>query len=111
MNTRTYSGTLFLMQSFWNHLARQWGPRRFMQSWEFQSYLIWGTLSIVIFPVLQWWFRDDNLMTEVAPQMAFAAELFIVFLLGLRSDRKLKSLLPAARKGNKARETVLRLKY
>ncbi|CAG8497725.1 1814_t:CDS:2 [Acaulospora morrowiae] len=114
INFALQTTTLLLLQLFWNHLANHWG-RSFMVSLEFKVYVVWGFLSMTSFPLARWLTKDVFPYTEVIPQMLFSAELIIIFLIGLRNQRKLFLLLQSIQyqeqQETTGQETILQINY
>ncbi|RHZ47775.1 hypothetical protein Glove_567g30 [Diversispora epigaea] len=110
INFSFQTGTLFLIQLFWGHLANQWDGKPFMVSLEFKIYIAWGLLSVILFPLSRGLSKEPY--SEVVPQMLFSFELIIIFLLGLRNSRKFLSLLKIfQRQEFLNKETILRIRY
>ncbi|CAG8481427.1 6829_t:CDS:2 [Paraglomus occultum] len=86
-------GLLFLLQSFWNYLAANVAKTSFMGSFEFKSYIIFSVFSAAVFPILRFTFRHNDLNSDVFPQLAYGVFLFIIALLGIRSNQRFTMLL------------------
>ncbi|KAG2218526.1 hypothetical protein INT45_000952 [Circinella minor] len=87
------TGVFFLLQCFWNYLCNRVAKRSFMSSWEFKFYIIWALGSAAMFPVLQWRWSEDELLSEVVPQLAYALQVLLTAALGVRSHFRFKRLL------------------
>ncbi|KAI9484325.1 hypothetical protein BDB00DRAFT_775122 [Zychaea mexicana] len=87
------TGVFFLLQCFWNYLCNRVAKRSFMGSWEFKFYILWALGSAAMFPVLQWRWSDDELLSEVVPQLAYALQVLITASLGVRSHFRFRRLL------------------
>ncbi|KAI8150205.1 hypothetical protein BJV82DRAFT_586246 [Fennellomyces sp. T-0311] len=87
------TGVFFLLQCFWNYLCNRVAKRSFMSSWEFKFYIIWALGSVAMFPVLQWRYSGDELLSEIVPQLAYACEVLITAGLGIRSHFRFARLL------------------
>ena len=87
------TGTLVLMQAFWSHLGCQMGSKSFMRSWEFKFYIGWAFVSMVTLPLARGLTANDIVLVETVPQLIFSIQLFVIFLLGIRNDKKLNNLL------------------
>ncbi|CAG8460139.1 7922_t:CDS:2 [Paraglomus brasilianum] len=86
-------GLLFLLQSFWNYLANNVAKASFMGSFEFKSYIIFSVFSAAVFPTLKFTFRHNELNSDIAPQLAYGVFMFIIALLGVRSNKRFATLL------------------
>ncbi|KAI7877152.1 hypothetical protein K492DRAFT_111938, partial [Lichtheimia hyalospora FSU 10163] len=89
------TGTLLLLQCFWNYLANSVAKASFMSSKEFMFYIVWTVLSIIIFPVLQYNF----------------SQLLIVAILGVVSHVRFHKLLKNSRESNNARSITHKIRY
>ncbi|ORY98567.1 hypothetical protein BCR43DRAFT_487753 [Syncephalastrum racemosum] len=90
------TGVFFLLQCFWNYLSNTVVKKSFMGSWEFKFYIIWALGSAAMFPVLQWRYSNDELLSEVVPQLAYSIEVLITAALGIRSHFRFSRLIRAA---------------
>ncbi|KAL9540408.1 hypothetical protein MBANPS3_009694 [Mucor bainieri] len=97
VNLSMQTGVFFLMQCFWNYLSNAVAKKSFMSSWEFKFYIFWALGSVAVFPILQWYFRNDEGLRETAPQLAYSIEILITSLLGIRSDRRFRRILNISR--------------
>ncbi|PKK74154.1 hypothetical protein RhiirC2_641048, partial [Rhizophagus irregularis] len=103
---------LFLLQSFWNYLAKSLAKSSFMGSFEFKSYIIYAIFSIFIFPLLQHFFRSNPLYTEIMPQLAYSIFMLLIALFGLRSHKRFTNLLAVTRKSSASQiNIILKLEY
>ncbi|KAG2202988.1 hypothetical protein INT47_013204 [Mucor saturninus] len=93
VNLSMQVSVFFLLQCFWNYLSNSVAKKSFMSSREFKFYIFWALGSVAIFPVLQWYFREDPGLRETVPQLAFAVEMIITSALGIRSDLRFKRIL------------------
>ncbi|KAI9313639.1 hypothetical protein BX666DRAFT_1864250, partial [Dichotomocladium elegans] len=108
------TGTLLLLQCFWNFLANSVAKTSFMGSREFLFYIIWSCVSMVMFPVLQYNFSRpvyDPTYKEIMPELMFGIELFFVALLGLVSHVRFKKLLNFSKTSNHARSIGHKIQY
>ncbi|KAI9270501.1 hypothetical protein BDA99DRAFT_501954 [Phascolomyces articulosus] len=87
------TGVFFLLQCFWNYLCNRVAKRSFMGSWEFKFYIVWALGSAAMFPVLQWRYSDDELLSEIVPQLAYGLQVLLTACLGVRSHFRFKRLL------------------
>ncbi|CAJ0828876.1 4880_t:CDS:10, partial [Entrophospora sp. SA101] len=60
---------------------------------EFKSYIVYSIFSISIFPILQYVFRESNLLTEVVPQLTYSIFMILICILGIRSHWRFTKLL------------------
>ncbi|KAK4515897.1 uncharacterized protein ATC70_010855 [Mucor velutinosus] len=97
VNLSMQTGVFFLLQCFWNYLSNTVAKKSFMSSWEFKFYIFWALGSVAVFPILQWYYRNDESLRETAPQLAYSIEVLITSLLGIRSDRRFRRILNISR--------------
>ncbi|CAM0139598.1 hypothetical protein VKS41_004582 [Umbelopsis sp. WA50703] len=108
------TGTLLLLQCFWNYLSASVAKASFMSSFEFRFYLVWCVLSVVMFPLLQWEFSQskyDENWKEIIPELAYGCELFIVSILGVYASFRFNRLIKQTRNSINAKEILARLTY
>ncbi|KAF7723672.1 hypothetical protein EC973_001763 [Apophysomyces ossiformis] len=68
-------------------------------------------VSMAIFPILQWSYRNNLVLREVAPQLAYALQVLIVATLGLRSHIRFTRLLRTLPVYKHAKNLVTKLAY
>ncbi|KAI8970963.1 hypothetical protein BDB01DRAFT_731219 [Pilobolus umbonatus] len=95
-------GVFFLMQTFWNYLSNRVAKRSFMGSFEFKFYIVMACCSIVIFPTLQYVYRNDVNKREAIPQLAFGTEALFVSLLGIRSHIRFSRIIGISQRNGHA---------
>ncbi|KAI9260578.1 hypothetical protein BDA99DRAFT_605614 [Phascolomyces articulosus] len=108
------TGTLLLLQCFWNYLANSVAKTSFMSSKEFLFYIGWTVMSVIMFPIIQYIFsRDiyDPTYKEVMPELVYGCELFIVSVLGVISHYRFCKLLKNSRDSNNARSITQKIRY
>ncbi|KAI8146912.1 hypothetical protein BJV82DRAFT_596990 [Fennellomyces sp. T-0311] len=108
------TGTLLLLQCFWNYLANSVAKASFMSSKEFLFYIGWTIVSMISFPVLQYNFsRDvyDPTYKEIMPELVYGCELLIVAILGVISHFRFRKLLNNSRDSNNARSITHKIRY
>ncbi|KAI8391546.1 uncharacterized protein BYT42DRAFT_557249 [Radiomyces spectabilis] len=108
------TGTLLLLQCFWNYLANSVAKASFMSSKEFLFYIAWTFISFITFPVLQYNFsRDiyDPTWKEIMPELAYGIELFFVACLGVVSHFRFQKLLSNSRESSNARSITHKIRY
>ncbi|CEP18351.1 hypothetical protein [Parasitella parasitica] len=108
------TGTLVLLQCFWNFLANSVAKRDFMSSKEFMFYIGWTFVSFIIFPILQYNFSRDvyePTFKEIIPQMVYGIELFTVGCLGVVSHFRFKKLLRNAPDNANGRAIIQKVQY
>ncbi|KAI8081317.1 uncharacterized protein BX664DRAFT_285247 [Halteromyces radiatus] len=108
------TGTLLLLQCFWNYLANSVAKASFMSSREFLFYIIWTFVSIIIFPVLQYNFSReiyDPTYKEIMPELVYGFEIFFVACLGVVSHFRFRKLLNNSRDSNNARSITHKIRY
>nr|CAG8481380.1 7482_t:CDS:10 [Entrophospora candida] len=98
---------LFLLQSFWNYLANNLAKTTFMGSFEFKSYIVYSIFSISIFPILQYVFRESDLLTEVVPQLTYSIFMILICILGIRSHWRFSKLLRVTKNSSTARTSIV----
>ncbi|KAF9916656.1 hypothetical protein BX616_003185 [Lobosporangium transversale] len=67
-----------------------------MSSFEFRLNIICSLIVLVVFPTIQFVFRNNHAYREAAPQMAFSIVLLAIAFLGFRTHFRFKSLLKNA---------------
>ncbi|KAI8982421.1 hypothetical protein BDF20DRAFT_835043 [Mycotypha africana] len=108
------TGTLVLLQCFWNYLANSVAEVSFMSSKEFMFYIFWTCSSFVLFPLLQYNFSREiyePTYKEIIPEMVYGIELFIVGLLGVISHFRFKKLLSNSRDTDNGRSIAHKIRY
>ncbi|KAI8069038.1 uncharacterized protein B0P05DRAFT_551300 [Gilbertella persicaria] len=108
------TGTLVLLQCFWNYLANSVAKKSFMSSKEFMFYIGWTFASFVIFPLLQYNFSREiyePTYKEIIPEMVYGIELFIVACLGVVSHFRFKKLLSSSRNTANGRSISQKIRY
>ncbi|CAO3597368.1 unnamed protein product [Absidia cylindrospora] len=107
------TGTLLLLQCFWNYLANS-VRANFMSSKEFKLYIIWTFMTIIIFPVLQFNFSRsvyDYTYKEVIPELVYGCGLFIIAILGIRSHYRFNNLLQTTKNSINSRFVSNKIMY
>ncbi|KAI7898801.1 uncharacterized protein BX663DRAFT_555522 [Cokeromyces recurvatus] len=108
------TGTLVLLQCFWNYLANSVAKASFMSSKEFMFYICWTFSSFIIFPLLQYNFSREiyePTYKEIIPEMVYGIELFIVACLGVVSHFRFKKLLSSSRDTVNGRSITQKIRY
>ncbi|KAI9313504.1 hypothetical protein BX666DRAFT_1977149 [Dichotomocladium elegans] len=108
------TGSLLLLQCFWNYLADSVANRKFMSSKEFKLYIVWTVMSMIIFPVLQFICTNDQenpTSKEVLPQLVYGIVLLFISVLGYISHRRFKKLITNTHESNNARSITHRIQY
>lgn len=111
VNLSMQTGVFFLLQCFWNYLSNSVAKKSFMSSMEFKFYIFWALGSVAVFPILQWYFREDEYLRETAPQMAYSIEVLFTVVLGIRSNRRFSRILKIASNMKHGRQIVDKLAY
>ncbi|KAI8343828.1 hypothetical protein BD560DRAFT_377416 [Blakeslea trispora] len=104
-------GVFFLLQSFWNYLANAFAKKNFMSSFEFRFYIAWAIVSMSMYPILQWNYRDDLNRREAIPQLAYGIEAMIASLLGIRTHIRFQRIISLTKKNKSNNKAVERLRY
>ncbi|KAF9194625.1 hypothetical protein BGZ50_005988 [Haplosporangium sp. Z 11] len=86
----------FLLQSFYHYISKSVTKSSFMSSFEFRLNIVFSLAVLVVFPLVQFMFRNSHEIREAAPQMAFSVVLLIITSLGVRTHYRFKSLLKVA---------------
>ncbi|CAG8489983.1 11203_t:CDS:2 [Paraglomus brasilianum] len=107
------TGSLYLVQAFWSHLASQWGNAPFVGSLELKIYFVWVVLSAVILPASLLISKGYNptYLSETVPEFVFSIQLTVLFMIALRNDRKMRRLFAVVRENPTIRETIFQLTY
>ncbi|ORX48313.1 hypothetical protein DM01DRAFT_236223, partial [Hesseltinella vesiculosa] len=108
------TGTLLLLQCFWNYLANTVVKANFMTSKEFKFYIVWTATSMVLFPLLQFNFSRkvyEPTYKEIMPELVYSCGLFVVAILGVRSNFKFNRLLANAQRLNDPRSAGAKIQY
>ncbi|KAI7882312.1 uncharacterized protein EV154DRAFT_606049 [Mucor mucedo] len=108
------TGTLVLLQCFWNYLADSVASATFMSSKEFKFYIAWTCSSFIVFPLLQYNFSRDiyePTYKEIMPEMVYGIELFIVACLGVVSHFRFKKLLSKSPNTTNGRSITQKIRY
>ncbi|KAI7864970.1 hypothetical protein BDF14DRAFT_1731167, partial [Spinellus fusiger] len=103
---------LFLLQCFWNYLSDTVAKKTFMGSNEFKFYIVWALSSVALFPLLQWWYKNNVLLREIVPQLTYSCEVLIVVFLGIRSHVRFSRIVGiASRTQGPLSAVVLKMSY
>jgi hypothetical protein len=86
----------FLLQAFWSYISKSVTKSSFMSSFEFKVYLVASCGAVVLFPTVQYLFRNDFVYREVVPHSIFCILLFTTGALGLRVHFRLVALIKNA---------------
>ncbi|KAF9139428.1 hypothetical protein BG015_002031, partial [Linnemannia schmuckeri] len=86
----------FLLQAFWSYISKSVTKSSFMSSFEFKVYLVASCGAVVLFPTVQYLFRNDFVYREVVPHLIFCILLFTTGALGLRVHFRLVALIKNA---------------
>ncbi|CAO3575948.1 unnamed protein product [Absidia cylindrospora] len=105
------TGLFFLVQCFWNYLSNTLAKKNFMSSFEFNFFVFWAISSMALFPVLQWYYRDDALYREIVPQLAYSSETLITAFLGIRNNIRFNRLIRTVKNNNVSAGIVNKLNY
>ncbi|KAH8550937.1 hypothetical protein BGW37DRAFT_415908, partial [Umbelopsis sp. PMI_123] len=114
MESVTFSlqtGIFFLLQCFWSYLGSSVAKHSFMGSWEFKINILWCIISIAMFPVLQWAFRDDVTKSEIVPELAYGIEALIIAVFGVVSHFRFRSLIMKTHDATNGKSIVTKLTY
>ncbi|KAI8378868.1 hypothetical protein EDC96DRAFT_417198, partial [Choanephora cucurbitarum] len=104
-------GVFFLLQSFWNYLANAFAKKNFMSSFEFRFYIAWAIVSMSMYPILQWNYRNDLEKREAIPQLAYGIEAMTASLLGIRTHIRFRRIISLTKKSQASSKALERLRY
>ncbi|CAO3676858.1 unnamed protein product [Umbelopsis ramanniana] len=108
------TGTLFLLQCFWQYLVNSVVKASFLYSWEFKLYITWFFVSLALFPVLQWNFsrpQYDITYKEVIPELVYGIELFAIGTIGIFTHTRFKRLIKQTRGSSNAQTVLEKITY
>ena len=91
------NSVFFLLQAFWSYISKSVTKSTFMSSFEFKVNIVASCVVVVLFPTVQYLFRNDFVYREVVPQLIFSLLMFITGVLGVRTHFRLKVLTSTAR--------------
>jgi len=86
----------FLLQAFWSYISKSVTKSSFMSSFEFKFYVVASCGVVVLFPTIQYLFRNDFVYREVVPHLIFCILLFTAGALGMRVHFRLVALIKSA---------------
>ncbi|KAF9406986.1 hypothetical protein BGZ76_006227, partial [Entomortierella beljakovae] len=86
----------FLLQSFYHYISKSVTKSSFMSSLEFKVNIVCSIGIVVVFPLVQYFFRNDHARREAAPQLAFGIVSISIGLLSIRTHYRFLSLLKVA---------------
>ncbi|CAJ0903562.1 7133_t:CDS:2 [Entrophospora sp. SA101] len=101
------TGTLFLLQCFWNYLSNSIAKVSFMSRIEFSIYVIWGVISVIMFPILPAILSEYESLIEVVPQLAYASQLMILAILGIITHSRFQKLINTVNINNKNKAHII----
>ncbi|KAI1314871.1 hypothetical protein EDD11_001594 [Mortierella claussenii] len=90
------NSVFFLLQAFWSYISKSVTKSSFMTSFEFKINIGVSCFVVVLFPTIQYLFRNDFVYREVVPQMIFSTLTFITGVLGIRTHFRLVALIKNA---------------
>ncbi|KAG0190691.1 hypothetical protein DFQ28_001689 [Apophysomyces sp. BC1034] len=82
-----------------------------MNSCEFKIYIVWAAGSIAMFPALQWSYRDNLLLREVIPELAYSLQVLVVATLGTLSHIRFRRLMYILPNQNHTKTLITKLSY
>ncbi|KAF9404496.1 hypothetical protein BGZ94_004134, partial [Podila epigama] len=91
------SAVFFLLMAFWSFISKSVAKSSFMSSFEFKVNIVASVLVVVLFPTIQFTFRNDHALREAVPQLIFSILMLSLGGLGIRTQFKLKVLLEDAK--------------
>ncbi|KAF9374078.1 hypothetical protein CPB97_000141 [Podila verticillata] len=107
------SSVFFLLMAFWSYISKSVTKTSFMSSLEFKINIVASVLVIVLFPTVQFIFRNDHAYKEAVPQLMFSTLMLILGGLGIRNQIKLGVLLTSAKEmmNDTTANVVFKLEY
>ncbi|OZJ03431.1 hypothetical protein BZG36_03186 [Bifiguratus adelaidae] len=108
------TGTLFLLQMFWNYLASSVAKASFMGSWEFRMYIAWVCGSFAMYPLLQWNFSRSIYpfeYREIVPQLAYGISMLIVACSNIVTMFRFRKLMATAAQNVHGKKVMQKLAY
>ncbi|KAG0037901.1 hypothetical protein BGZ82_001600 [Podila clonocystis] len=107
------SSVFFLLMAFWSYISKSVTKTSFMSSLEFKINIVASVLVIVLFPTVQFIFRNDHAYREAVPQLMFSTLMLILGGLGIRNQIKLGVLLRSAKEmmNDTTANVVFKLEY
>lgn len=107
------SSVFFLLMAFWSYISKSVTKTSFMSSLEFKINIVASVLVIILFPTIQFIFRNDHAYKEAAPQLMFSTLMLILGSLGIRNQFKLGVLLMSAKEmmNDTTANVVFKLEY
>ncbi|KAF9581188.1 hypothetical protein BGW38_001893 [Lunasporangiospora selenospora] len=99
----------FLLLAFWSYISKSVTRTSFMSSFEFKLNIAASCFAVVIFPTVQYLFRENHQYREAVPQMIFSGLMLITGVLGVRTHFRLVALIRNAREI--MNETTLNVLY
>ncbi|KAF9170283.1 hypothetical protein BGX20_009171 [Mortierella sp. AD010] len=103
------NSVFFLLQSFWSYISKSVTKSSFMSSFEFKVNIVFSLFVMIVYPTIQYLFRNDIAYREAVPQLVFSIMTFITGVLGIRTHFRLSVLIKAARGvTNESTASVLR---
>ncbi|RGB36576.1 hypothetical protein C1646_813965 [Rhizophagus diaphanus] len=103
--------TLFLLQCFWNYLTNSIAQTSFITRGEFAVYIVWGIISVAIYPILPYVFSKNEVLLEAIPQLVYATQLLILVLLGIRTHLKFLELIKLTSSYKNSANIIAKLRY
>ncbi|CAG8582762.1 15599_t:CDS:2 [Funneliformis mosseae] len=102
---------LYLLQCFWNYLVNSIAQTPFMSREEFSFHIVWGVICVGSFPVLPYVFKNNDVLLETIPQVVYAAQLFILTLLGVRTHQKFRRLIETISTYKNSSNIIAKIRY
>ncbi|CAG8561982.1 14108_t:CDS:2 [Rhizophagus irregularis] len=103
--------TLFLLQCFWNYLTNSIAQTSFISRGEFAVYIVWGIISVSIYPILPYVFSKNEILLEAIPQLVYATQLLILVLLGIRTHLKFLELIKLTSSYKNSANIIAKIRY
>lgn len=88
------SSAHFLTLAFWSSVAKEtFAARSFGSSIEFTIYKVYSVVSFVLYPVMQYSFPNNKLLSIIMPQFVYLFECFAVVCLTMLVNYRLNRLV------------------
>ncbi|CAO3608073.1 unnamed protein product [Cunninghamella blakesleeana] len=101
----------YMLQCFWHYLTNTVAKKDFMGSLEFKFYIVWSLVSMVIYPVLQWYFHEEQDAAETIPSLIYGIQVILSAFLGIRTHYRFKKLIKNAVSTNANTLVINKLGY
>ncbi|KAI9299575.1 hypothetical protein BJ944DRAFT_210180 [Cunninghamella echinulata] len=101
----------YMLQCFWHYLTNTVAKKDFMGSFEFKFYIVWSLASMILYPILEWYFHEDLEAAEAIPDLIYGIQVLLSACLGVRTHYRFKRLIKNAINTNANTMVVNKLSY